>query len=144
VSFLADPLLLVGAGVALERVAPDEMAARRAERALLVTFLAFSVPVYLDARWTRPIWRTFRARSGRDFMLNSGMFHFEYEDPPLRTHIAAAAIFATYPLWLRLGRGVGRRVGARSGADARQEPAATSPRAAMSRGRASCTSATIP
>lgn len=108
-SFLADPLLLLGAGATIERVAPDERAARKAEQAMIVTFLAFSVPVYLEARWTRPIWRTFGARSGRDFMLNSGVFHFEYRDPPARTHVAAAAILATYPFWLHFGRRLGRR-----------------------------------
>jgi len=108
-SFLADPLLLLAAGATIERVAPDERAARRAELVAASTVLAFSVPVYLEMRWTRPIWRAFHARSGRDFMLNSGLFHFEYVDPPPRTHLAAAAIFATYPMWVHLGRRWHRR-----------------------------------
>lgn len=104
VSFLADPVLLLASGAAIERASPDDDTARIVEGLLLGTFLAMSVPVYLEARWTKPIWRTFGARSGRDFMLNSGLFDFEYRNPPLRTHVAAAMIFATYPLWLHLGR----------------------------------------
>ncbi len=108
-SFVADPLLLFGSGAIIERMVPDRRRARQTEQATLGVFLALSVPVYLDAGWTRPIWRTFRARSGRDFMLNSGVWHFEYRNPPRRTHVAATLVFATYPLWLHLGRVVARR-----------------------------------
>ncbi|MFN8036346.1 MAG: hypothetical protein U0V73_10465 [Acidimicrobiia bacterium] len=108
-SFLADPVLLIASGAAIERWAPDEETADAVSCALTGTFFLFSVPVYLQARWTRPIWRTFGARSGRDFMVNSsGLFHFDVDHPTPRMHAAAALIFATYPAWLLLGRRLAR------------------------------------
>ena len=72
-------------------------------------FFAVSVPMYLNAEWTEPIWKPTGAESGRDWMINSRVFRFEHRRPTLRTHAAAAAIFATYPLWLRLGLKLGKR-----------------------------------
>ncbi len=50
-----------------------------------------------------------RAASGRDWMLNSGVFKFDWKAAGPRTHKISAAIFATYPLWLWLGIRRGRR-----------------------------------
>jgi hypothetical protein len=36
-------------------------------------------------------------------MLNSGVLRFDHERPSKTTHAVAAAIFATYPVWLYLG-----------------------------------------
>jgi hypothetical protein len=66
-------------------------------------FLTTSVSLYLDSPWTEPIWRACRAESGRDWMLNSGVFRFDPNNARIRTHRVAAAIFATYPLWLWMG-----------------------------------------
>ena len=44
-----------------------------------------------------------RARSGRDWMLNSGILRLDDERAGPATHAVSAAIFATYPLWLWLG-----------------------------------------
>lgn len=109
-SFLVDPPLLVGSGMAIEAVAPDERAARRLEAGVLALFLVTSVSLYCNARWTHWIARLCRADNGRDWMLNSGVFHFDHRRSGPPTHAAAAAIFATYPLWLRMGRRLGERV----------------------------------
>lgn len=101
-SFLVDPPLLVACGAAANLL-PDERARTRAERAVLATFLGTSISLYLNARWTRPLWKLCRARSGRDWMLNSGVTHFEHERPRAAVHVAAVALFVTYPLWFRLG-----------------------------------------
>ena len=69
----------------------------------MASFWGVSVALYLNRPWTRPVWRLCRARSGRDWMLNSGVFHFDWRRPPARTHAIASLIFATYPLWLWLG-----------------------------------------
>jgi hypothetical protein len=66
-------------------------------------FWGTSVSLYLDRAWTRPIWKACRARSGRDWMLNSGVFGFRYEHPSTATHAISAALFASYPVWLWLG-----------------------------------------
>ncbi len=107
-SFLIDPPLLVATGAALERLAPDEESKKLADKAVLVTFLGISTGLYLNLPGLGFVWKPFRAKSGRDWMLNSGVFRCNYENPPLRTHLAAAAIFATYPLWLKLGHRLAR------------------------------------
>jgi hypothetical protein len=109
VSFLVDPPLLVVSGVAIERLAPDERTARAAERAVLATFFATSVGLYLEAPATRWLWRLCRARSGRDWMWNSGVFHFDETRAGPGTHVLAAAIFALYPSFIRAGRRLGGR-----------------------------------
>jgi hypothetical protein len=113
VSFLLDPPLLVAAGVAIERVTSDEAVADRLARGTLGTFLGVSVPLWLDAR-VRPlelIWRPFGSDGPRDFMVNSGVLHLPTpKRAELRHHLMAAAVFATYPLALRLGRRWGRRL----------------------------------
>lgn len=108
-SFLVDPPLLVASGAAIEAAAPDERTARRLEAAVLGVFVVTSVSLYLNARWTRWLARLCRARSGRDWMLNSGVFHFDDERAGPTTHLVSAFIFCTYPLWIRLGRRAGAR-----------------------------------
>jgi len=109
VSFLVDPPLLVGAGAAIGALAPDEQVARQASRAVTALFVGVSLALYLDAPGMDWFWRSLRARSGRDWMLNSGLFHFEYRRPRPQTHALAAALFATYPLWPKVGYGLSRR-----------------------------------
>jgi hypothetical protein len=101
-SFLIDPPWLYANGRALAQVAPPE---RRAPLAAAThgVFLITSVSLYLDRPWTRPIWRLCRARSGRDWMLNSGVFRVDPDRAGTPTHLLSGALFATYPLWLWLG-----------------------------------------
>jgi hypothetical protein len=108
VSFLIDPPWLYANGRAIAAAAPDEHTAAALCAATMGVFWGVSVPLYLDAGWTRPIWRACRARSGRDWMLNSGVLRLEHRRPSRRTHAVSAAIFATYPLWLWLGYRHGR------------------------------------
>ncbi|MFA5786748.1 MAG: hypothetical protein WDA71_07190 [Actinomycetota bacterium] len=110
-SFLVDPPLLVAAGTAIGRLTEDEATTKKAEAAVLAAFLVVSIPLYLEAGWTRPLWRACRARGGRDWMLNSGLFSFDSDHSSWRTHTISAALFATYPLWLRWGTDLGRRLG---------------------------------
>jgi hypothetical protein len=107
-SFLIDPPWLYANGRVIASAAP-ERAQKPLATATVVTFLAVSISLYLERPWTRPIWRMCRARSGRDWMLNSGLMHIDARRAGLRTHIVAAAIFATYPLWLWLGLRADRR-----------------------------------
>jgi hypothetical protein len=103
-SFLIDPPWLYATGVAYGRLMPERTpAARAVHTATAGAFLATSVSLYFDRPWTRPIWRACRAESGRDWMLNSGVFKFDYRRASRRTHAISALIFATYPWWLRWG-----------------------------------------
>jgi hypothetical protein len=101
-SFLIDPPWLYANGRALAQVAEppqrDKLAA-----ATLGVFLVTSVSLYLDRAWTTPIWRLCRARSGRDWMLNSGVLKLDADRAGTPTHLVSGALFATYPLWLWLG-----------------------------------------
>lgn len=108
-SFLYDPPALVATGSAIGRRVPEGGPERLAETAVLAVFLGTSVALYRDDAWTRPLVRLLRARSGRDWMLNSGITDFDEVDPPQATHRVAAVLFATYPLWLRWGIRRGRR-----------------------------------
>lgn len=108
-SFLLDPVLLLEAGATIGERIEDDRAATATGAATLAGFYAISVPLFVDARWTRPIWKLVGAKSGKDWMLNSGVFDFDYRDDSRRTNLASAAIFATYPLWLAAGILWGRR-----------------------------------
>lgn len=111
-SFLIDPPWLYANGQILGRLAPEEgpsPATKALGAATLGTFLGVSIPLYLNHRWTKPLWKACRAESGRDWMLNSGVFEFDHKRPSTRTNAIAALIFATYPLWLILGYSRGRR-----------------------------------
>jgi len=103
-SFLIDPPLLVGTGALIERISEGEDTARKLEKLTIAGFLATSISLYLNAPWTRWIADMCKADSGRDWMLNSGVFKLDHEEVSSRTHLACAAIFATYPVWLRMGR----------------------------------------
>ena len=96
-SFLIDPPLLYATGTVYRRL-PEE----RARWLTVPTIGAFwfaGVSCWLNLPYMRPLWKLFGARDGRDFMVNSGVFRFDPDPHPA----IAAAIFATYPLWLLLG-----------------------------------------
>jgi hypothetical protein len=107
-SFLIDPPWQVLNGYTIARISPNPKVVRALELATDAAFFAVSIPLYMNAEWTEPIWKPTGSESGRDWMLNSKVFHFDHKRPTRRTHLAAAAIFATYPLWLRLGLRLGR------------------------------------
>lgn len=107
VAFLIDPPLLVAAGAAIEAGTEDARTAGRLEKLVLGVFLTTSVSLYLNLGWTRWMWRLCRTESGRDLMLNSWVFHMEHARPRAKVHAISAGIFATYPLWIRLGRRIG-------------------------------------
>jgi hypothetical protein len=107
-SFLIDAPWLYANGRAYARLAPEPRTAAALGAATIGAFYAVSIPLYLDKRWTRPIWRACRARSGRDWMLNSGVLDIDARRAGARTHAISAALFASYPLWLWLGWRDGR------------------------------------
>src|SRR4051794_8096212 len=107
-SFLIDPPWLYATGDQIGRRfdAPTDAALATATMAV---FWGVSIGLYLDRPFTRPVWRACRARSGRDWMLNSGVFRFDPDTAGPRTHAVAAALFALYPVALALGLRRGRR-----------------------------------
>lgn len=114
-SFLIDPPWLYVTGRAYGRLMPERTpAARAVHTATASVFLATSISLYLDRPWTRPIWKACRADSGRDWMLNSGVFRFDHKRAGGRTHLISALLFVTYPWWLWLGERRGRRSAARN------------------------------
>jgi hypothetical protein len=109
VSFLIDPPWLYANGRAGARLIEDDRTAAALGAATLAAFWAVSISLYANQRWTAPIAKRCRAEDGRDWMLNSGVFRFDHAHPGRATHAAAAALFASYPLWLWLGWRDGRR-----------------------------------
>ena len=111
-SFLIDPPWLYASGRAYAAKAPEPWQGPRAAGLGATTMAVFwgtSVSLYLDKRWTAPIWRACRARSGRDWMLNSGVLGMNERRAGTPTHLVSGALFASYTVWLWLGRRDGRR-----------------------------------
>ena len=101
-SFLIDPPWLYANGRAIAQAVPPERQ-RPLALATIGVFVVTSISLYLDRGWTRPIWRLCRARSGRDWMLNSGVLRMDPDRAGTPTHAVSAVLFATYPFWLWLG-----------------------------------------
>jgi hypothetical protein len=108
-SFALDPPLLIASGVLIERNVPSD---RRdvAEAAVLGVFFGGSFGLYNNVPGLGVLWRPFRARNGRDFMWNSGVFGVNTAEAGWPLHAVAGAIFATYPFFIKLGRRLGRLV----------------------------------
>ncbi len=106
-SFLIDAPWLYASGRAYAAVTADEPDRPGRDAAVaaatMAVFWGVSVPLYLNRSWTRPIWRACRARSGRDWMINSGVLRLDDRRESTAGHLLAGAIFASYPLWLWLG-----------------------------------------
>jgi len=98
---------VIDRGLVSDRVLQETLAARAVSGATLGVFQLTSVSLYLNRRWTRPIWEACRAQDGRDWMLNSGVLRSDRRRAGRPTHAISALIFATYPL--RLGERRGRR-----------------------------------
>jgi hypothetical protein len=109
-SFLLDPPLLVAAGATIEASGLPKPAKRALKGATLATFVGVSCALYLEKPWVRWFWRALGARSGRDWMLNSGVFSFRYQDNGWPTHVLAVLMFASYPVYLLLGSRLGARL----------------------------------
>ena len=105
-SFLIDGPWLYANGRAIAEL-PEE-AQEPVAAATIGVFLITSISLYLNLGWTRWIWEACRARSGRDWMINSGVLRIDETKVGTRGHVVSALIFATYPLWLRLGMRAGR------------------------------------
>ena len=112
-SFLIDPPLLYSGGRTYARVTrglePSRARDTKVGVAYMAVFWSISIGLYLDQGWTRPVWKMCRAASGRDWMLNSGVFRIDQRRAGARTHVISALLFATYPLWLRLGERAARK-----------------------------------
>lgn len=106
-SFLIDAPWLYASGRAYAAATADQPDRPARDVAVAATTMAVfwgvSVSLYLDRPWTRPIWRACRARSGRDWMINSGVLRLDHRRESTAGHLLAGAIFASYPVWLWRG-----------------------------------------
>lgn len=108
-SFVLDPPLLAASGAAIERAVDDPELAWTLEVGTVATFVTVSLALYANAPGMGRIWRPFGSRSGREFMLTSGLGRIDERSLDARHHLAAISLFALYPLWLWLGRRAVRR-----------------------------------
>jgi hypothetical protein len=81
---------------------------------ILVLFWVSSVGMYCE--WSATAWmgKMMGDESGRDWMINSGIFNFDWRNLTVGSHILFGTLFAAYPLCLytdlRIGYSVfGRR-----------------------------------
>lgn len=103
-SFVLDPPLLVASGAAAELAAgEDAAAARRLRGGIVALFVGVSLALYANLPGLGFIWRPFGSRSGREFMLTSGLSRLDRSRLGWRRHVAALSLFALYPLWAQLG-----------------------------------------
>lgn len=107
-SFLLDPPLLVAGGAAIERAAPDDATAVKLSAATVGVFVGVSLALYANAPRLGLLWKPFGARSGREFMLTSGLAPVDERRLRWWQHVAALSVFASYPAWLALGRRLAR------------------------------------
>lgn len=108
-SFVIDPPLLVAHGAAIERGVSDPRLARALEVGTVATFIGVSLALYANAPGLKRIWGPFGARSGREFMLTSGLARIDERSIGPVRHAAALSQFALYPLWFKLGAAIARR-----------------------------------
>ena len=110
-SFLIDGpwLLIIGwvLGKVVNRFATDQDKNKKTRLILSVVTIAMfyvtSVSLYFNLEWTRWMWEMCGAESGRDWMINSGVFNFDHENVSGKGHALSALMFLTYPVWLRAG-----------------------------------------
>ena len=111
-SFLIDPFLLLGLGVVYTWLLNMD---KRTDRGPIkpalgvfsvLVFWIVSISLYLDLGWIEWMWKMCGARSGRDWMINSGVFDFPYGVQPAWVH----GLAVLYPLWMALGFRLGRAI----------------------------------
>ena len=112
-SFLLDPPLLFAAGEAYAR-APESAQGRGAAVAGAAAVGAaggVSTALWLDASWTRPLWKALGAPSAREYQAGAPLLEVPraVRRPGPRQHALAVAGLALYPLWFWLGWDHGRR-----------------------------------
>jgi hypothetical protein len=103
-SFAIDPPLLVVSGAAIEVVAgEDEESTRRLRSGVVALFVVVSLALYANVPGLGRLWRPFGSRSGREFMLTSGLARVDERRIAPAQHAGALSLFLLYPLWIRLG-----------------------------------------
>jgi hypothetical protein len=110
-SFALDPVLLFldGEGYARLPESAQGGAAKLVGGATIGVALAAGIGSYLDADWTKPMWKPLGAKSGVDFMLAWPVAHGKRRRRTKSTDALALAAFAAYPLAWWLGWDHGRR-----------------------------------
>lgn len=108
-SFLLDPPLLVASGAVAERaLGEDEQALGFAQAVTVAAFVGVSAGLYANFGPLARRWPLLGARSGREFMLTSGLAEVDEGSIRPLQHAAALSLFALYPAWFRLGRALAR------------------------------------
>lgn len=108
-SFLLDPPLLVASGAVAERALGGDERRLRVARAVAVgSFVSVSAALYANYEPVSSRWPMLGARTGREFMIGSGLAEVDEESMTPARHGAALALFALYPLWFRLGQALAR------------------------------------
>ncbi len=108
-SFLLDPFLLMAVGIFIvwlnvrHLMKSGKSYIWALSLLTLILFWSISISLYFNLPWVHWIAELCHAQNGRDWMINSGVFHFDIENLPDFAHVLSGFLFATYPLWLWLG-----------------------------------------
>ena len=114
-SLLIDPFLLIVAGILIAYIISRSADNFYSRKKLLVVLNILTIALFwivgVGLYFNLPIFgwisHMVGAQSGRDWMINSGVFHFDFENPSVTTGFISGFLFAIYPLWLVLGEKLG-------------------------------------
>jgi len=109
-SFLIDVFWLIGLGFVvawLNAAFPGRHLVEILSGVILVLFWLSSVGMYCEWSAAAWMWQMTGAESGRDWMINSGIFNFDWRNLTVGSHILFGTLFVAYPLWLYTGLRIG-------------------------------------
>jgi hypothetical protein len=109
VSFIIDLPALIASGAAIERYVDDDDTARVMKVGIAGVFVGGALALYANAPGLRRVWAPFGSRSGREFMVTSGLAPVDERTMTRTHHALSLALLASYPLWLLLGAALARR-----------------------------------
>jgi len=108
-SFLLDPPLLAASGAVTGAALPDGRPQQIAGAVTVGAFIGGSLALYMNVPQIVNRWPLFGSRSGREFMITSGIARINERKITKAQHAGALSLFALYPLWFELGRRVVKR-----------------------------------
>lgn len=104
-----DPPLLAASGAVAEAALPEGTPQKVAGALTVGAFIGGSLALYMNVPALADRWPLFGSRSGREFMITSGIARINERKITGLQHAGALSLFALYPLWYELGRRAVRR-----------------------------------
>jgi len=109
-SFLIDVFWLIGLGILvawLNAAIPGKHLVEILSVIVLACFWVTGIGLYCEWSAFAWMWKMCGAESGRDWMINSGVLHLDWQNLTTGSHIFFGTLLAAYPLWLYAGLRIG-------------------------------------